>query len=157
MKVTSNERLWRQVRISRVASQAQEKASQVCVRRLPLISALKFFKPSRYVLTQPDVRGYRIGFGAGDPQFMKEFEMENSGSDYSNSEWKKLVKEAVVEVNPDRLKEKVAEAEAAIFQRLQALERGSDNSSERFALQDASNTLLALKREVLKYPDWKSE
>lgn len=88
---------------------------------------------------------------------MKEFEMENPVSDYNNSEWKKLVKEAVVEVNPDRLKEKVAEAEAAIFQRLQALERSSDSPAERHALQDASNTLLILKREVLKYPDWKSE
>ena len=93
----------------------------------------------------------------GAPSFMKEFEMENPGSDYNTSEWKKLVKEAVVEVNPERLKEKVAEAEAAIFQRLQALQRNSGSSAELHALQDASNTLLVLKREVLKYPDWKSE
>jgi len=83
--------------------------------------------------------------------------MENAASDYNQLEWKKLVQQALVEVNPEKLKEKVSDAEAAIFQRLQALERSSDSSAERHALQDASNTLLMLKREVLKYPDWKPE
>jgi hypothetical protein len=71
--------------------------------------------------------------------------------------WKRLVQEALVEVNPDRLREKVGEAEAAVFQRLQALASNSDGSEELHALQDASNTLLVLKREVLKFPDWKPE
>ena len=83
--------------------------------------------------------------------------MENAGSDYNKLDWKRLVQQALVEVNPDKLKEKVGNAEAAIFQRLQVLERSSDSSAERHALQDASNTLLMLKREVLKYPDWKPE
>ena len=88
---------------------------------------------------------------------MKEFEMDNLSSDFDNSEWKKLVQEALLEVNPEKLKGKVAEAEAAIFRRLQALGQDSQNSPEMHALQDASNTLLVLKREVLKYPDWKPE
>lgn len=83
--------------------------------------------------------------------------MESAASDFNQSEWKKLVQQALVEANPDKLKEKVADAESAIFQRLQALERSSESSVERHALQDASNTLLTLKREVLKYPDWKPE
>jgi glycyl-tRNA synthetase beta subunit len=83
--------------------------------------------------------------------------MESAASDFNQSEWKKLVQQALVEPNPDKLKEKVADAESAIFQRLQALERSSESSVERHALQDASNTLLTLKREVLKYPDWKPE
>jgi hypothetical protein len=83
--------------------------------------------------------------------------MESAASDFNQSEWKKLVQQALVEANPDKLKEKVADAESAIFQRLQALERSAESSVERHALQDASNTLLVLKREVLKYPDWKPE
>lgn len=80
--------------------------------------------------------------------------MENLGSDGNSSEWKKIFQEALVEVNPDRLKEKLAEAEAAIFQRLQALQPGGAHVEELRALQDASNALLVLKREVLKFPDW---
>ena len=83
--------------------------------------------------------------------------MENLTSDFNNSEWKKLVQEALVEVNPAKLKGKVADAEAAIFQRLQELAKDSQSASEIHALQDASNSLLVLKREILKYPDWKPE
>lgn len=80
--------------------------------------------------------------------------MENLSLDGNNLEWKKMFQEALVEVNPEKLKEKIAESEAAIFQRLQALQPTSDNVEELRALQDASNALLVLKREVLKFPDW---
>ncbi|MGC2193656.1 MAG: hypothetical protein WA628_03200 [Terriglobales bacterium] len=83
--------------------------------------------------------------------------MENLGSDHNKFEWKKTLQEALVEVNPDKLKKRVAEAEAAIFQRLQSLERNPDGAEELHALQDASNALLVLKREVLKFPDWQSD
>ena len=83
--------------------------------------------------------------------------MENLDSDHSKFQWKKLVQDALVEVNPDKLRDKVADAEAAVFQRLQALTSKSDSSEELHALQDASNTLLVLKREVLRFPDWKPE
>ena len=81
--------------------------------------------------------------------------MEDLAADHHEFEWKKTLHEALVEVNPVKLREKVAEAEAAIFQRLQALGQSSDSSGERYALQDASNALLTLKREVLKFPDWR--
>lgn len=80
--------------------------------------------------------------------------MENLSLDGNNLEWKKMFQEALVEVNPEKLKEKIAESEAAIFQRLQALQPSSDNVEELRALQDAANALLVLKREVLKFPDW---
>jgi hypothetical protein len=80
--------------------------------------------------------------------------MENLSLDGNNLEWKKMFQEALVEVNPEKLKEKIAESETAIFQRLQALQPASDNVEELRALQDASNALLVLKREVLKFPDW---
>jgi hypothetical protein len=80
--------------------------------------------------------------------------MENLSSDGNNLGWQKIFQEALVEVNPEKLKEKIAESEAAIFQRLQALQPGPDHVEELRALQDASNALLVLKREVLKFPDW---
>jgi hypothetical protein len=83
--------------------------------------------------------------------------MDNLGSDRNRVEWKSVLQEALMEINPDKLKEKVAEAEVAIFQRLQALGRNTDSAEERHALQDASNALLALKHELLKFPDWRPE
>jgi hypothetical protein len=80
--------------------------------------------------------------------------MENLSFDGNNLEWQKIFQQALVEVNPEKLKEKIAESEAAIFHRLQALQPASDNVEELRALQDASNALLVLKREVLKFPDW---
>jgi hypothetical protein len=71
--------------------------------------------------------------------------------------WQKPRREAVVEINPEILKQKVAEAELAIFERLQELSGATDSAAERGALEDASNTLRVLKKEILKYPDWKSD
>jgi hypothetical protein len=83
--------------------------------------------------------------------------MESVPSGYNKFEWQIVLHEALVEVNSEKLKGKVAEAEAAIFQRLQALRESSDSAEERHALQDASNALLTLKKEVLKFPDWRPE
>jgi hypothetical protein len=88
---------------------------------------------------------------------MKEVVMDNLSSDRNGVEWKSVLQEALIEINPDKLREKVAEAEVAIFQRLQALGQSPDSAEERHTLQDASNALLALKREVLKFPDWRRE
>jgi hypothetical protein len=71
--------------------------------------------------------------------------------------WQQVLQEALMEVNPERLREKVAEAEAAVFQRLQSLAQLPDSAEERNALHDAADSLLSLKREVLKYPDWNSD
>ena len=83
-----------------------------------------------------------------------EVSMENLSFDGNSRQWKEVFQEALVEVNPEKLKEKIAESEAAIFQRLQVLQSGPGNVQELRALQDASNALLVLKREVLKFPDW---
>lgn len=82
--------------------------------------------------------------------------MENPASHQNNFAWQQIIQEALVELDRDKLKAKIAEAESAIFNRFQALDRNADGAEERNALQDASNTLLALKREVLKYPDWRA-
>jgi hypothetical protein len=82
--------------------------------------------------------------------------VENPASHQNNFAWQQIIQEALVELDRDKLKAKIAEAESAIFNRFQALDRNADGAEERNALQDASNTLLALKREVLKYPDWRA-
>jgi hypothetical protein len=65
-----------------------------------------------------------------------------------------MLHEALLEQDPERLKQKVAEAEVAVFLRLQDL--AQDSPAERHALQDASEALLALKRDTLKFPHWKA-
>jgi hypothetical protein len=87
----------------------------------------------------------------------KEFEMESLVPDDDKFDWQKPFHEALVEPEPDKLKGKVAEAEAAIFLRFQELAQSSNGAAEKQALQDASQLLLSLKREVLKFPDWKPE
>ena len=71
-------------------------------------------------------------------------------------EWQQTLHEALVEQDPERLKERVAEAEVAVFLRLQDLSKAQDSPAERHALQDASEALLALKRDTLKFPHWKA-
>jgi len=70
-------------------------------------------------------------------------------------EWQKIIHEASIEPDLDKLRDKITEAESAIFNRLQMLGQNTEGSEERTALQDASNTLLNLKREMLKFPDWR--
>jgi hypothetical protein len=88
---------------------------------------------------------------------LEEFEVENLVPDSSKFDWQEPFHEALVEPDKDKLKEKVAEAEAAIFFRLQALAQSTNGAAEKQALQDASQLLLSLKRETLKFPDWKQE
>jgi hypothetical protein len=85
--------------------------------------------------------------------------MADTGRNYLNGyEWQKQVRDALLELDPKALLQKVADAETAIFERLQALAKvdgsQSDNAQERQALQDAVNSLRVLKRETLKFPDW---
>jgi hypothetical protein len=81
---------------------------------------------------------------------MANFELENE----DRFEWQTPVREALLELDPERLEQKVANAEAAIFERLQVLSGDNGTAEERQALQDATNSLRVVKREVLKFPDW---
>ena len=83
--------------------------------------------------------------------------MEDFSSRQNKFDWQRVIQEALVEVDPERLRTKISEAESAIFDRLQRLGHESEQSEERDALRDASNTLLTLKKEVLKFPDWRPE
>ena len=62
--------------------------------------------------------------------------------------------EAVLELNREKLFEKIQKFETAIFVRLQELASDSDHHSERQAIQDAVSTIRVLKKDKLSHPDW---
>ena len=83
---------------------------------------------------------------------------EPIGTGRRDHAWKNVVADAVAESNPKMLQEKIAVAEAAIFERLQALAGNSHpQSAEVRELGEASAALLALKTDVLKFPDWRPQ
>ena len=93
--------------------------------------------------------------------------MANSESDNSNRyKWQKPLQEALLEFDAKALQQKVADAETAIFERLQTLAKAKPDDQinpddqgkeERQALQDAVNSLRVLKREALNFPDWRPD
>jgi hypothetical protein len=85
----------------------------------------------------------------------KELQMKSPASQPNKFEWQNIIHEALVELDVVKLRAKITEAESAIFSRLQTLGQTAEGTEERNALQDASNTLLTLKREILKFPDWR--
>jgi hypothetical protein len=70
--------------------------------------------------------------------------------------WQKSCQEALIELDREKLKEKVAAAEVMVFQRLQEIAHRADGQAERQALLDVTSSLRFLKRDVLKFPDWES-
>jgi hypothetical protein len=87
--------------------------------------------------------------------FQKELQVEDPAPHQNKFKWQNIIHEALVELDLDKLRDKITEAESVIFNRLQTLGENAEGAEERDALQDASNTLLTLKREVLKFPDWR--
>ena len=63
-------------------------------------------------------------------------------------EWQEPLQQALLELDTDKLKARIASAEIAIFSRLQALTRGPYHPAERQALEDALATLRVLKRDA---------
>jgi hypothetical protein len=74
--------------------------------------------------------------------------------DVNYSGWQKSYLDAMLEMNPDRLKDRVASAEAAIQLRLRELpdSPSPDSQAERQCLADARNGLLVLKKETSAPP-----
>ena len=68
--------------------------------------------------------------------------------------WQHEYRAAVVELDRQKLPERVVAAEAAIFKRLQQLSQDSDSNAERQVIEDALHSIRVLKRDELKYPDW---
>ena len=67
--------------------------------------------------------------------------------------WQKPVQEALVELDKNKLKERIASAERAISQRLEAIERSPTDRAEREAMQQALASLRVVKKESVNFPD----
>ena len=71
--------------------------------------------------------------------------------------WQCALQAALFEHDREKLLEQVRAAEAAIFNRLQAISQSPDHEAERRAIQDALASLRILKRDSLGFPDWEKE
>jgi hypothetical protein len=65
-------------------------------------------------------------------------------------EWQKTYHDALLELNPQKLVQRVNEAETAILSRLREIRIGSDNRMEAQAIDDALSGLRVLKNETAK-------
>ena len=66
--------------------------------------------------------------------------------------WQREFEAALLESDPQKLRQLVEAAEAAIFVRSQALAESADRHAEQQAISDAIRTLRAIQREKLGYP-----
>ena len=80
----------------------------------------------------------------------------NDDQDFQYPQWQKLCQEALTEFDRDKLRNRVAAAEAAVVMRLQELANKADAQAERQALLDVASSLRFLKRDILMFPDWES-
>lgn len=71
-------------------------------------------------------------------------------------DWQRPLQEALVELDKEKLQERLAAVEATIFKRQQAIAHRPDHQDERHALQDALSLLRTLRQAELRYPDWKT-
>jgi hypothetical protein len=72
-------------------------------------------------------------------------------------EWQPEFQAALSEHDHGKLLEQVRAAEAAIFNRLQAISQGPDHEAERDAIQGALVSLRILKGDSLGFPDWEKK
>jgi hypothetical protein len=72
------------------------------------------------------------------------------------SDWRELYAVTVLQTEPAQMQFLMQETEAAIFDRLQELERDSNGAGERREIADALSALLVLKKERLGWPDLES-
>jgi len=72
-------------------------------------------------------------------------------------EWQNEYQSALVELDREKLPERVAASETAIFNRLQVISQSSDHQAERQAIEDALTALRFLKRDNLGFPDWEKK
>jgi hypothetical protein len=85
-----------------------------------------------------------------------EFALSGGSSPLPYPEWQQPYHAALLEVDPKKLAERIAETETAMFKRLQQLSQSPDGHAEREAIQDAITVLRVIKRETLAFPDWES-
>ncbi len=62
-------------------------------------------------------------------------------------EWQETYREVLVELDRDKLRERIVAAETAISDRLRAIAGSTDHYAERQAMEDALSLLRTLKRD----------
>jgi hypothetical protein len=72
-------------------------------------------------------------------------------------EWQNEYRAALVELDREKLPERSAASETAIFNRLQAISQSSADQAERQAIEDALSALRSLKSENLGFLDWEKK
>jgi hypothetical protein len=85
-----------------------------------------------------------------------EFALPGGSSRLLYPEWQQPYHAALLEVDPKKLAERIAETETAMFSRLQQLsqsQESQDGHAEREAIHDAITVLRVIKRETLAFPD----
>jgi hypothetical protein len=70
---------------------------------------------------------------------------DESSDDLKYPEWQKPIQAAMLEFDPQHLRNRIASAEAAISARLAMLSEASDGDAERLAIQDGVRLLRFLK------------
>jgi len=65
-----------------------------------------------------------------------------------NKKWQQLYEQAVMEGDPQKIPERIADTREAIAGRLRDLEHDSDHHSERRRIEDALYALTVLEREM---------
>ncbi len=66
--------------------------------------------------------------------------------------WEKPYLAAMLELDPQKLAQRVKAAQLAILLRLQELRASLDGSAEREAIEDAQSGLLVLRKECARFP-----
>ena len=85
-----------------------------------------------------------------------EFALSGGSSHLPYPEWQQPYHAALLEVDPKKLAERIADTETAMFKRLEQLsqsQESQDGYAEREAIQDAITVLRVIKRETLALPD----
>jgi hypothetical protein len=85
---------------------------------------------------------------------MADYDSSPSTQNLRFPDWQREFEAALLEVDPQKLPERVKAAEAAIFLRQQALVNNPDGHAERQAINDAMHALGVIQTEKLNYPDW---
>lgn len=78
----------------------------------------------------------------------------NATSQIKYPDWQREFEAAVLEGDPQTLRQRVNAAEGALFLRSQALAESAQGHAEQQAISEAIRTLRAIQREKLGDPDW---
>jgi len=70
------------------------------------------------------------------------------------SMWRRPYRLAITEIDPGKLPERVAAAQAGLVIRMEQLRLSGGDESERHAVRDALDQLYLIKRNKLNLPDW---